>query len=732
MKINTKKMTLAVKLNLLIMTIAIIIFGSLSLIISNSAKKQVHNEKTQTLTRDVTFFKKLIVGRIKELRDKAISNAKRQTIISELSNKEFNSSNVIVNEIFKSVPYLEAAFIANAQGIVVASMNITGKSFNGLDIKKFPFWKGVKNVKVHTDKFPYKSPVSGHPTFVTASPIYGKEGKFLGIIALPADLENIYKEFLNKKIGQTGYMALFDDKGRVLAHPQKKLIFADLSKHDFIRKVINSKKTNGQLEYFFQGMDKYLAYSKFEIVPWNLITLVEMSDIMAVSNNITQIIIIAGIIATLILILLSFIVVRIMIAMPLGKMVDKFKQGAKGDFDIEIKHKNNDEIGVLSESFNNFMNSLRYKADKIIEISEGNLDIKIEHASDKDKLGQSLSNMIDNLNEILSEVNSASEQVAAGAGQISAASQSLSQGASEQASSVEQISATSNEINNQAKLNSENIGVAKKLSEETYTQTNQVSEKMDYLLNAVEEVNKSSEEIKKITKVIDDIAFQINLLALNANVEAARAGKYGKGFAVVAEEVRNLAMKSADSVKETSAKVENAIENIGLVSANVNTLYSTLKKVNESSSKVNELMMEVDTATDEQAKAIEQIDNGLSQIETVTESNTANAEETAATSEELSAQAKQLNALIGRFKLKTKRALPVPSGMLEELPEDFVKAFQKTYEEYKNKGNGKSQSEQKHFNQSYKQTNEIYSNDKDKNGENPEHVIMLDNDFESF
>ena len=658
MKLSVKNWSLTVKLNALIAVIAIIVFTALSFLISSSANTQIKDEKKFTLARDGLYYANLTDKIINDLKEQAEDDAKNPFVVKELDEKKINVLHVLVRDRVHSLVHINSFYITNTDGIIVAGLDKSNNKLRGNDVKENEFWKRLKNSNVAIENFAHKSKTTGRANFSIASKVFNKNGEFIGTVVLVVDIYTFYERFLTKKIGKHGYMVLFDSKGTFLTHPQQKLVLKNFANMNWMKNLLNSKEKTGAMDYTFQGIEKFLTFSKLKLVPWYIITLVEIHDILAVSNSITRIILISGIASTILLVLASFIVLRMMIAKPLGKMVEKFTLGAQGDFEVNMRQRSNDEIGVLAKSFNTFMDALRYKAGKIEEIADGNLNLNLELASDRDKLGISLSKMVDNLNEILSEVNTASEQVTSGAEQISAASQSLSQGASEQASSVEEISATSTEINNQAKLNSENLGVAKNLSQETYKQTNEVNEKMDFLLNAVDEINKSSEEIKKITKVIDDIAFQINLLALNANVEAARAGKYGKGFAVVAEEVRNLAMKSAASVKETSSKVDSAIENIGLVSTNVETLYSTLKKVNESSSKVNELMMEVEAATSEQAKAIEQIDNGLSQIETVTESNSANAEETAATSEELSAQAKQLNSLIDRFKLRQKKAYP--------------------------------------------------------------------------
>jgi methyl-accepting chemotaxis protein len=174
---------------------------------------------------------------------------------------------------------------------------------------------------------------------------------------------------------------------------------------------------------------------------------------------------------------------------------------------------------------------------------------------------------------------------------------------------------------------------------------------MQSLVAAMDRINESSDEITKVVKVIDDIAFQINLLALNANVEAARAGKYGKGFAVVAEEVRNLAVRSAQAAKETTTMVEATTKNIEEGNSAAQATSEQLGEIVTGATKVADFLEEIALASKEQAQGVEQINQGLSQIDQVTQSNTANAEEGAAAAEELSAQAQQLRALVSTFQL---------------------------------------------------------------------------------
>jgi len=306
----------------------------------------------------------------------------------------------------------------------------------------------------------------------------------------------------------------------------------------------------------------------------------------------------------------------------------------------------------IQRSLAGLVSSLKTKSTALRSIAEGDLTAEVELASERDEVGISLREMLASLGELLGQVSGSVEQVASGSTQVSSTAQSLSQGAAEQAASIEEISAALVEINGQTMQNSQNALQMNDLAKTALERAEGGNASMRELVAAMVDINRSSEDVKKVVKAIDDIAFQINLLALNANVEAARAGKYGKGFAVVADEVRSLAVRSADAVKETTRMVEDSIAKVEKGNELVRLTAARLDEIADGSAKVAALADEVANASAEQSHGLEQISTGISQIDQVTQGTTSSSEESAAAAEELATQANQLKRMIERFKLR--------------------------------------------------------------------------------
>jgi len=253
------------------------------------------------------------------------------------------------------------------------------------------------------------------------------------------------------------------------------------------------------------------------------------------------------------------------------------------------------------------------------------------------------------LNRAIGGLNEGADQVASASGQVSFASQSLAEGTSEQASSLEATSSSLEEMSSMTRQNADNAQQADHLSKGSLDNLKNANDSMKALIKSMEDTSTASGNVAKIIKTIDEIAFQTNLLALNAAVEAARAGEAGAGFSVVADEVRNLALRSAEASGNTQELVENIIQKIEAGSGLVKETDDKYRKVFLSVEKVTGLVREISAASQDQAQGIEQIKKAVTEMDKVTQQNAANAEESASASEEMNAQAEQMKGVVGEL-----------------------------------------------------------------------------------
>lgn len=254
--------------------------------------------------------------------------------------------------------------------------------------------------------------------------------------------------------------------------------------------------------------------------------------------------------------------------------------------------------------------------------------------------------LLSRLNNISIHLKETSGQLEEAAFELETSSQKLAEGSAEQASAIQETSATIEETSSMVQQNNENTKHAATLAKNTKHYTNESTDATQKMMATMNKLEGSSKEISKIIKTIDEIAFQTNILSLNAAVEAARAGDAGKGFAVVAEEVRTLAQRSAQAAKDTTTIIESNI-NLSIQGIDMaKQVEDSLLKIDEEVNKVNELLDEISTATHEQSQGVEQINKAVSQMEQVLQSNASEAEHTSASSRELSSQVSSMNNIV--------------------------------------------------------------------------------------
>ncbi len=363
-----------------------------------------------------------------------------------------------------------------------------------------------------------------------------------------------------------------------------------------------------------------------------------------------------AVVITLICIVIAIIVVEHSILRPLYMFSEVAKKMSRGDIDQTINYTTNNEYGDLAEDFSAMISNIGEQAGIAEMVADGDLTAEYKPASEGDVMGKALKKMLRENNKNLSVIRDAASRMATGVNEVASASNALAQGATEQASAIEQITASIEEIATGAKVNADDANAVNELVQNTKNGAIRGNEQMKHMVNAMNDINESSENISKIMKTIDDIAFNTNILALNASVEAARAGVHGKGFAVVADEVRNLATKSAEAAKASEEMIEDSIKKVEIGSKLVIETATALEEILESVESIATKVSSIADASANQANSVSQVNAGITQIADVVQTNSATSEECAAASAELSSLAGQLEHAVGRYKLVSSKS----------------------------------------------------------------------------
>ncbi|MEA1979734.1 MAG: methyl-accepting chemotaxis protein [candidate division Zixibacteria bacterium] len=382
--------------------------------------------------------------------------------------------------------------------------------------------------------------------------------------------------------------------------------------------------------------------------------------------------------AVLIGLFVAFFIAR-GISNPVARMAFVAEEISKGDVQHEIELDSKDEIGVLAGAFRQLIDYMKELSGVAESIAENDLTVKVTPKSEKDVLGNSFKTMISGLVGMVTQLGGAASEVASASAEVSASAEQISRGAENQEQQVSQVTVAMEEMTATIVESAKNAGDASdgsKGAAETAGNGGQVvSETIEGMGRIAQVVSESSEnigklatsaeEIGEIIGVIDDVADQTNLLALNAAIEAARAGEHGRGFAVVADEVRKLAERTGKATGEITSMIKGIQEGTKVAVASMETgtnevssgreladkAGNSLNEVVNGSQRVMDMIQQIATATEEQSAAAEEISKNIEQVSLATKESAAGAGQAATASEELSRNAEGLQQIVARFKV---------------------------------------------------------------------------------
>lgn len=464
------------------------------------------------------------------------------------------------------------------------------------------------------------------------------------------------------------YVFLNAETGVYLYHADEELLNTeteDSGYQEIIRRIREDGSTQaGTYSYKDENGKKQLVVYKY-LKDRGWVFMVRDSE-AEVYKSVTKVRMVVGMLCALVAAAVIFVTVLILRRVGRELMAMENAIGHLGNLDLSADRElegfygRSDEIGMIAETVHNVCGCLRKTIEDVgrilREMADGNLAVDVVknedyYIGDFKVLADSLKTIRSDLTNVMRNISQIAGQVDTSADQVSTGAQTLSQGTLEQSVSIEGLVANVSAITSQIQDSAVRCGNASELVDKATGYADEADAKMQQLTEATRNIDRSSTQIGTIIKTIEDIAFQTNILSLNASIEAAHAGDAGKGFSVVADEVRDLAAKSTEAAKNTGSLIGRSIEDVKTGTESTQDAVSAMQVIHDCIQSIKALMDEIAAASVQQSEMIASVEKGIKEISGVVQTNSAAAEKSAAVSEELSTQAKTLNSLLGQFRI---------------------------------------------------------------------------------
>ena len=564
------------------------------------------------------------------------------------------------------VPY---TFVENG---TISHVILEGYDDTGEDSSWYTVPKATHKTYV-TDPYWYNIGNEQSLIFTCVSPILDADGSFIAMAGFDIPVNTLASIVQDVKLFETGHIVLVSPNGMIAYHPNTSIEgqhIADYLDNSIMaslnRAAVSGKNSSSRLESVV-GISKLTKETvQCTIVPiqvgesgdpWLVISIVPQAEITQVIRSTAVVAITIGLIAGMVILFVITLMIRAIVLRPIRKAKKATDQMTEGSLDIRIGVKTEDELGLLMKNIEETGQHLRAYIDNIsdilshVAVGDLNQNIDMDYIGDFMPIKSSMLQILSNLNDTMSEVYFAANQIMTGSHQVADGAQALSGSSMEQSASIERLVTIVDSLSDQIHQTAENAKSADEKSTFVQRENETSNSKMQDMLIAMNEIKSSSDQISNIIHTIEDIAFQTNILALNASVEAARAGTAGKGFAVVANEVRNLAQKSSEAAKESALLIEQSIIAVEHGAKVVDAAAQSMSSVSAGVSEVANSIQVISDASAVQSEAAQQITHTVHSISKAVQATSVSAQQSAAISQELSGQAQMLNEIVSRFKL---------------------------------------------------------------------------------
>lgn len=515
-----------------------------------------------------------------------------------------------------------------------------------------------------------KSPGTGSMILSMYYPIF-EGGKCIGYVGAGVFASHLMDALLDldiKGLPDSEYVFLNVEDGVYLYNEDESLLNTkteDSGYLEIIRRIQEEENDQaGTYSYMDEnGADQLVVYQYLKDRGWVFMVRDNAAEVYASVERVRMLVgILCAIMAAVIILITLLILYREgRELMTVERAIDCLGDlNLSADQELQVFYGRSDEIGMIAQTTHRVCGCLRKTIDDVGrilgEMADGNLAVDVTenesyYIGDFRLLYESLQSVHQNFMNVIRDISSVASQVDTSAERVSAGAQALSQGTLEQAGSIDGLVSNVTEITSQIQTSTVRCGSASELVDKATGYAEEADTKMEQLLTATRNIDESSTQIISIIKTIEDIAFQTNILALNASVEAVHAGEMGKGFSVVAEEVRSLASRSTEAAQTTNNLINRSIQDVKTGTESTNHAVSAMQVIHDCIQTIKSLMDEIETASVRQSEMIVQVEKGIKEISLVVQTNSTDAEKSAAVSKELSGQARILNRLLSRFRM---------------------------------------------------------------------------------
>lgn len=495
------------------------------------------------------------------------------------------------------------------------------------------------------------------------------DGRFEGVVYGGINADFLSDIVVNLSMGNDGVAYILDNKGNVIGHRERSVVESGSNMIEAAKTdagvadvaAVNQRMIQGETgfgAYTFYGDNKFVGFAPIDgNQEWSIAIETSQREFKSTLDRS----ILLTILVVFLVVLATFpvaVLVGRSISGPIRACVLRLEKLAEGDLHTASPVvRSRDETAELTKALDTTLHRLNDVVQDVShhlgKMGQGDFreNITRTYWGDFVAIEKSMKAIHGSLKDTLLQISQSAETVASSAGQVSTGAQSLSQGATEQASAIHELSSTVTGIAQNARQTAAAAEEAGLFANQADAQLGISVDYVRELNSAMEKISNSSAEISKIISTIESIAFQTNILALNASVEAARAGSAGKGFAVVSSEVRSSASESDEAAKATKELIESSIATVMEGSQVVSRVTESLNKANSIAQNVSVKMNVVVEAVESQTEAISQVTDGINQISSVVQDTSSTSVESAATSQELSKQSLLMNNLVRKFRL---------------------------------------------------------------------------------